>query len=48
MAEYGALILGLKVVRNLGAQRVSVIGDSELVVNQIKGVYVGNNTERGG
>lgn len=47
MAEYEALILGLKLVRNLGAQRVSVIGDSELVVNQIKGVYMTEDTRLG-
>ena len=35
MAEYEALILGLKLVRNLGAKRVSVMGDSELVVKHI-------------
>ena len=32
MAEYETLILGLKLVRNLGAKRVSVMGDSELVI----------------
>ena len=32
MAEYEALILGLKLVRNLGAKRVSVMGDSELII----------------
>ena len=47
MAEYEALILGLKVVRNSGAQRVSVIRDSKLVVNQIKGVYMTKDTRLG-
>ena len=40
MAEYEALILGLKLVRNLGAKRVSVMGDSELIVKQIDVVYM--------
>jgi len=40
MAEYEALILGLKLVRKLGAIRVSIMGDSELVINQIKAVYM--------
>jgi len=40
MAEYEALILGLKLVRNLGAKRVSVMGDSELVIKQIDVVYM--------
>jgi len=32
MVKYEALILGLKLVRNLGAKRVSIMGDSELVI----------------
>jgi ribonuclease HI len=36
MAEYEALILGLKVLKELGAKRISVHGDSELVINQVK------------
>ena len=38
MVEYEELILGLKLVRNLGAKRVSVMGDSELVIKQIDDV----------
>lgn len=40
MAEYEALILGLKLVRKLGAIIVSVMGDSKLVIKQIKVVYM--------
>lgn len=40
MAEYEALILGLKLVRNLGAIRFSIVGDSELVIKQINVVYM--------
>jgi ribonuclease HI len=39
MAEYEALILGLKVLKELGAKRIEVHGDSELVINQVKGIY---------
>jgi ribonuclease HI len=39
MAEYEALILGLKVLEELGAKRIVVLGDSELIINQIKGIY---------
>jgi ribonuclease HI len=39
MAEYEALILGLKVLKELGAKRIVVHGDSELIINQIKGIY---------
>jgi hypothetical protein len=33
MAEYEALILGLKVLEELGAKRIVVLGDSELIIN---------------
>jgi ribonuclease HI len=39
MAEYEALILGLKVLKELGAKRIAIHGDSELIINQIKGIY---------
>jgi ribonuclease HI len=39
MAEYEALILGLKVLKELGARRIVVCGESELIFNQIKGIY---------
>ena len=35
MPEYEALILGLHIVRNLGGKRVSIMGDSELIIKQI-------------
>jgi hypothetical protein len=37
--EYEALILGLKVLKELGTKRIAVHGDSELVINQVKGIY---------
>jgi ribonuclease HI len=39
IAEYQALILGLQEARQLGSQEVEIYLDSELVVNQINGVY---------
>jgi ribonuclease HI len=39
MAEYEALILGLETLKELGARRIVVHGDSELVINQVKGIY---------
>jgi ribonuclease HI len=39
MVEYEALILGLNTLKELGAKRVVVHGDSELVINQVKGIY---------
>ena len=37
--EYEALIAGLKILRKLNAKRISVYGDSELVIKQVKGEY---------
>jgi ribonuclease HI len=39
VAEYRALLLGLCRARELGASEVEVVGDSELVVKQVSGVY---------
>ena len=40
MAEYEALILGLMLVRNLGAKSVFVKGKFELIIKQIDVVYM--------
>jgi ribonuclease HI len=39
VAEYRALLLGLERAAELGAREVEVIGDSELVVRQVRGEY---------
>jgi ribonuclease HI len=39
VAEYRAVLLGLARSRELGADEVEVIGDSELVAKQIQGLY---------
>lgn len=39
VAEYEALLLGLRTARGLGAREVEVIGDSELIAKQITGDY---------
>jgi len=39
VAEYRAVLLGLARARDLGADEVEVIGDSELVAKQIQGLY---------
>ena len=36
-AEYEALIVGLKILKKLGAKKILVYGDSELVIKQVKG-----------
>ena len=33
------LIAGLKIIRNLGAKKIFVYGDSEMVIKQFKGEY---------
>jgi ribonuclease HI len=39
VAEYRALLLGIALARELGASEVELIGDSELVVKQVRGEY---------
>jgi ribonuclease HI len=39
VAEYRALLLGLRCVAELGAAEVEVVGDSELIARQVQGVY---------
>jgi ribonuclease HI len=39
VAEYRALLLGLDQARELGADEVEVIGDSELIAKQVLGQY---------
>ena len=39
VAEYRALLLGLARARELGASRVKVVNDSELVARQVRGEY---------
>jgi len=43
MAEYEALLLGLKLVKSLPASKVSVLGDLDLVIQQVKGNFVTND-----
>jgi hypothetical protein len=39
MDEYEALILGLRNLKELGAKRIAVHGDFEIIINQVKGIY---------
>ena len=39
VAEYRAVLLGLELAKELGAQEVEVINDSELISRQIGGEY---------
>jgi ribonuclease HI len=39
VAEYRALLLGIERARELGANEVELVGDSELIVRQVKGEY---------
>ena len=43
MAEYEALLLGLKLVQSLQAIKVSILVDSDLVIQQVKGNFVTND-----
>jgi ribonuclease HI len=39
VAEYRGLLLGLSRARSLGANEVEVVGDSELIAKQVRGLY---------
>ena len=39
MVEYEELILRLDTLKELGTKRIVAHGDSELVINQVKGIY---------
>jgi len=39
VAEYRAVLLGLELARELGAEEVEVVNDSELIARQIGGEY---------
>lgn len=39
VAEYKALLLGIERARALGATELELIGDSELIVRQVRGEY---------
>lgn len=39
VAEYRALLLGIKRAAELGASELELLGDSELIVRQVKGEY---------
>lgn len=39
VAEYRALLLAIELVRELGADAVEFVGDSELIVRQVRGEY---------
>ena len=47
MAEYEALISGLQIIKNLGGKRISIMGDSELIIKQINGEYFFYNPRLG-
>ena len=43
MVEYEALLLGLKLIKSLGATKVSILGDSDLVIQKMKGNFLRND-----
>ena len=43
MAEYEALILGLKALKDFQAQRINIQGDSDVIIKQVQGEYQTKN-----
>ena len=37
--KYEALVLGLEILLQMGIKNVTIFGDSQLVINQVKGQY---------
>lgn len=44
-AEYEALITGLQILKKLNTKRISIYGDLELVIKQVKGEYQANHLQ---
>ncbi len=45
VAEYRALLLGIQTALELGADELDLVGDSELIVKQVRGEYKVKNAE---
>ena len=43
VAEYEALVLGLKVLKDLQVEKINIQGDSELIIKQVQGEYQTKN-----
>jgi ribonuclease HI len=43
VVEYEALLLGLNLAKDLGINILKIIGDSDLVVSQVKGIFASKN-----
>jgi len=39
VAEYRAVLLGIALARELGAEELELVGDSQLIVEQVRGNY---------
>ena len=39
VAEYEALVLGLRDAKEMGVREIDLFGDAELIVQQVKNVY---------
>jgi ribonuclease HI len=39
IAEYEALVLGLRVAKDMKIEELSVFGDAKLIVHQVKNIY---------
>jgi ribonuclease HI len=43
VAEYEALLLGLRSSKDMGIEEISVFGDVELIANKIRNIYQAKN-----
>ena len=47
VAEYEALVLGLRATKDMGIEELSVFGDAELIFHQIKNIYQDKHPQLG-
>lgn len=43
VVEYKTLVLGLKVLKDIKARKIYIYGDSEFIINQVRGSYQAKN-----
>ena len=43
VAEYEALVLGMRAAKEMGIKEIVVFGDAELIIQQVRNAYLANN-----
>jgi ribonuclease HI len=43
VAEYEALVLGMRATKEMGINKIAIFGDAELIIQQVRNAYRANN-----